>query len=168
MVTASESENDDLFWGIRGAAKLRHGDRVRIGSSARADRAAGLILWPIDRVEDVIRGWRDYVDAAPDELSTACVIITAPPEPFVPEALKGRLAVGMAAMYVGDPDQGADASTAQGTEARRGPDPADALHRFPGHARPEGTRGYRNYWRGEYLNSSPTRPSTPSSGTRRR
>jgi hypothetical protein len=35
------------------------------------------------------------VDDAPDELSTAAVVITAPPEEFVPDELKGKRAVGL-------------------------------------------------------------------------
>jgi FAD binding domain len=69
---------------------------------------AGLMMFPIHRARDVMRGWRDCADAAPDELSTACVAVTAPPEPFVPPELQGQPVVAVAAMYVGDPDRGID------------------------------------------------------------
>jgi len=143
-VTASERENGDLFWGIRGGGgNFGVVTEFELGLHPLGPIVlAGLALWPIDSAQDVIRGWRDYVDDAPDELSTACVIITAPPEEFVPESLKGRPAVGMAVLYVGDPDQGRGRRrTAPGIEARCGPDSADALHRFPGLARPDGTTG---------------------------
>ena len=68
---------------------------------------AGLALWPIERAGEVMRAWRDYVDQAPDELSTACVILTAPPEPFVPDSLKGQAVIGIMGMFVGDPAEGA-------------------------------------------------------------
>src|SRR6478752_5810701 len=99
VLTASEDENDDLFWGIRGGGG-------NFGVVTRFDFRlhplgpivlAGLALWPIDRAAEVLRGWRDYVDGAPDELSTACVVLTAPPEELVPEDLKGQAAIGMAA-----------------------------------------------------------------------
>jgi FAD/FMN-containing dehydrogenase len=155
-VTASERENDDLFWGIRGGGG-------NFGVVTEFELAlhplgpivlAGLALWPIDSAQDVIRGWRDYVDDAPDELSTACVIITAPPEEFVPESLKGRPAVGMAVLYVGDPDQGADA-----VGPLRALKPAvDLIQPMPYTAfqallDPMAPRGYRSYWRGEYLST---------------
>ena len=50
---------------------------------------AGLALWPLERAAEVMRWWRDYADAVPDEISTACVVLTAPPEDFVPDPLKG-------------------------------------------------------------------------------
>jgi FAD/FMN-containing dehydrogenase len=109
VVTANEQQNEDLFCGIRGGGgnfgivtefEFRLHDLGPIV-------LAGLALWPIDRASEVIRGWRDYVDSAPDELSTACVVVTAPPEEFVPDHLKGQVVVGIAAMYVGDPEEGA-------------------------------------------------------------
>ena len=36
------------------------------------------------------------------------MIVTAPPEPFVPPKLRGRPVVGIAALHVGDVDRGAD------------------------------------------------------------
>ena len=59
------------------------------------------------RANEVLRGWRDYVDDAPDELGTGMVMITAPPEEFVPDHLKGQPAIGLAAIWVGDPEEGA-------------------------------------------------------------
>ena len=88
VVTASEQENADLFWGIRGG-----GGNFGIVTEFEYRLhplgpivLAGLALWPIERAPEVMRAWRDYVDGAPDELSTACVVVTAPPEPFVPES----------------------------------------------------------------------------------
>ena len=113
---------------------------------------AGLALWPIDRAADVIRGWRDYVDSAPDELSTACVIATAPPEEFVPDHLKGQAAVVIAAMYVGDPDEGARVM-----QPLKDLEPeVDLIQPMPYTAfqailDPSAPSGYRSYWRGEYM-----------------
>ena len=86
VVTASERENPDLFWGIRGGGSnfgivTEFEYRLHpLGPTV----LAGLALWPIERAADVVRAWRDYVDGAPDELSSGCAILTAPPEPFVP------------------------------------------------------------------------------------
>src|ERR671936_1549914 len=112
VVTASEDENEDLFWGIRGGGG-------EFGGVTRVDFRrpelgpivlAGLALWPLDRATEVLRAWRDYADGAPDEVATACVVVTAPPEPFVPDDLKGRPALGVAVLYVGDPETGAAAA----------------------------------------------------------
>jgi FAD/FMN-containing dehydrogenase len=154
VVQASDEENEDLFWGIRGGSgnfgvvtefefRLHELGPIVL---------AGLALWPIDRASEVIRAWRDYADGAPDELSTATVILTAPPEDFVPDHLKGQAALGMAAMYVGDPDEGA--SVIQPLKDL-GPE-VDLIQPMPYTAfqailDPSAPRGYRGYWRGEYL-----------------
>ena len=156
VVRASEHENADLFWGIRGG-----GGNFGIVTEFEYRLhplgpivLAGLALWPIERAPEVVRAWRDYVDGAPDELSTACVVITAPPEPFVPESMQGRVALGMAAMYVGDPDAGA--KVMQPLKDLR---PAvDLIQPMPYTAfqamiDPMAPKGFRSYWRGEYLQS---------------
>jgi FAD/FMN-containing dehydrogenase len=158
VVTASQEENADLFWGIRGgsgnfgvvtdfAFQLHELGPIVL---------AGLALWPLERASEVFRGWRDYVDAAPDELSTACVMITAPPEDFVPDRLKGQIAVGMAAMYVGDPEEGA--GVVQPLKDL-GPE-VDLIQPMPYTAfqailDPSAPPGMRNYWRGEYMSRLP-------------
>ena len=158
VVTASAHENADLFWAIRGGGgnfgivtefELRLHE---LGPNV----LAGLALWPLERGREVLRAWRDYVDEAPDELSTACVIVTAPPEEFVPDHLKGRPAVGMAAMYVGDAQEGADV-----VRPLRDLHPdVDLIQPMPYTAfqallDPLAPPGMRSYWRGEYMRSLP-------------
>src|SRR6478672_4025618 len=155
VVNASEDENEDLFWGIRGGGG-------NFGVVTRFDFRlhelgpivlAGLALWPIERASEILRAWRDYVDGAPDELSTACVILTAPPEEFVPEHMRGQPALGMAATYVGDSQEGAPVVQPLkdlGPEVDLiGPMP---YTEFQAILDPSAPPGYRNYWRGEYLN----------------
>jgi FAD/FMN-containing dehydrogenase len=156
VVRASENQHADLFWGIRGA-----GGNFGIVTEFefRLHKLgplvlAGLALWPLERATAVMRAWRDYADAAPDEISTACVLVTAPPEDFVPDHLEGRPALGVAVLYVGDPD---DARAAvQPLEDLRpdldhiGPMPYTA---FQAALDPTAPPGRRSYWRGEYLHN---------------
>jgi FAD/FMN-containing dehydrogenase len=156
IVRASEDENEDLFWGIRGGGgnfgivtefEFRLHD---LGPVV----LAGLALWPLERAPDVVRAWRDYVDEAPDELSTACVLITAPPEEFVPDHLKGQVAVGMAALYTGELDKGSVV-----VQPLRDLGPAvDLIQPMPYTAfqailDASAPPGKRSYWRGEYLSA---------------
>ena len=154
VVTASEHENEDLFWGIRGGGGnfgIVTKFEYRLHTLGPVV-LAGLALWPIERARDVLRAWRDYVDGATDELSTACVILTAPPEAFVPDHLKGQVALGVAAMYVGDPEQGRAIM-----QPLKDLGPAvDLIQPMPYTAfqsllDPMAPKGYRSYWRGEYL-----------------
>jgi len=154
VVTATEQENEDLLWGLRGGGG-------NFGVVTRFDFRlhqlgpivlAGLALWPIERAPEVLRAWRDYVDTAPDELSTGAVVLTAPPEEFVPGHLQGRTALGMAVLYVGDPADGRP--VVQGIKDLA-PE-VDLIQPMPYTAfqamlDPTAPPGKRNYWRGEYL-----------------
>ena len=154
VVVASEQENQDLFWGIRGG-----GGNFGIVTEFKYRLhplgpivLAGLALWPLDRAREVLPAWRDYVDAAPDELSTACATVTAPPEPFVPEHLRGQVVVGFVLMYVGDAAEGVKI-----VQPLKDLGPAvDLIQPMPYtsfQAMLDGAvpKGYRSYWRGEYL-----------------
>jgi FAD/FMN-containing dehydrogenase len=154
IVTASDQENENLFWAIRGG-----GGNFGIVTEFEFRLhelgpivLAGLALWPIERAPEVLPAWRDYVDRAPDELSTACVVITAPPEDFVPDHLKGQIALGMAVLCVGDPAAGAPIVQPL---KELGPD-LDHIQPMPYTAfqamlDPSAPPGKRSYWRGEYL-----------------
>jgi FAD/FMN-containing dehydrogenase len=154
IVTASPHEHADLFWGIRGGGG-------NFGVVTEFEFAlhplgpivmAGLMLWPFDRAETVMRAWRDYMDHAPDELSTGFGVITAPPEEFVPPALRGQVVAGIVGMYVGDPEKGAEIfaplkALAPAVDLVQ-PMPYTA---FQAMVDPMAPKGFRSYWRGEYL-----------------
>jgi FAD/FMN-containing dehydrogenase len=155
VVRASEDENSDLFWGIRGGGGnfgIVTEFELRLHALGPIVMA-GLTLWPVARAREVLRAWRDIADAAPDELSTGAVIITAPPEEFVPDHLKGQTAVGVAAMYVGDADAGA-----RSVQPIKDLSPeVDLIQPMPyaafqGMLDATAPPGMRSYWRGEYMN----------------
>ena len=108
LVTASEEENEDLFWGVRGGSG---NFGVVTSYEFRLHQLgpivlAGLLLHPIDDAKYVIRSYRDYVETAPEELATGIAIIQAPPAPFIPEHLHGKPVLGIPAIYIGDADEG--------------------------------------------------------------
>jgi FAD/FMN-containing dehydrogenase len=154
VVTASAEEHPELFWGIRGG-----GGNFGIVTEFEFRLhplgpivLAGLAMFPIERAAEVVRGWRDCADSAPDELATACVVLTAPPEPFVPPELRGAPVLGVAALYVGDVDEGAEV-----VRPLRQLDPiVDQIVPMPYTAfqsalDPLAPWGVRSYWRGEYM-----------------
>jgi hypothetical protein len=99
-----------------------------------------------------MRRWRDWSDAAPDEVSTACAVVIAPPEPFVPPELHGKPVFGIIVLYVGDPETGASAVRQVmdlGPAAGQiGPMPYTA---FQGALDALAPWGVRTYARGEYM-----------------
>ena len=108
---ASESENADLFWGLRGGGGnygvvTRFEYRLhQIGPIVYG----GMLVFSRDRAADIIRAYRDFMEGAPDDVGGAAALLTAPPEPFVPAELQGKPALGMVICYSGEPKQGEQA-----------------------------------------------------------
>jgi len=106
MVRASEDENADLFWGLRGGGgnfgvvtqfEYRlHG----VGPVV----TAGMVLWPLEQAGEVMRFYREWIAAAPDEVGGGAALLVAPPEPFVPEPLRGKPVVAVIPISFGDPE----------------------------------------------------------------
>ncbi|HEV8670615.1 MAG TPA: FAD-binding oxidoreductase [Candidatus Limnocylindria bacterium] len=108
VVHASEAENPDLFWGVRGG-----GGNFGIVTEFEyrlhpvgPNVLSGLLLWPLDEAPEVVRFYRDWANSAPDELTTALVMRRAPAVDLVPEALHGQPVVGVACCSIGPIDHG--------------------------------------------------------------
>ncbi|MGW9630243.1 FAD-binding oxidoreductase [Agromyces sp. NPDC055520] len=107
-VVANETENAELFWGVRGGGgnfgivtafdfKLHE-----VGPTV----VAGPVFWPIEQSPQVLRFYRDWIADAPDELMTIVMHRKAPPLPYVPPELHGKLIVGVICCYTGPVEEG--------------------------------------------------------------
>ena len=107
-VTASEKENQDLFWGIRGGggnfgvATMLEFDAVPLG----AEVFSGAIVKRFDDLQKFMRVYRDYVRTLPDEMTVWMVIRKAPLLPFLPVEWHGQLVALVPFVYVGKQEQG--------------------------------------------------------------
>ncbi|MGJ3237066.1 MAG: FAD-binding oxidoreductase [Anaerolineae bacterium] len=108
LITASDSENPDLFWGIRGG-----GGNFGIVTSFEynlhpvgPDVLAGVIIYRLEDAKDVLHFYRDFTADAPQELGSMAVFRTAPPAPFIPDALHGKPVLAIVVCYTGDLDKG--------------------------------------------------------------
>jgi len=109
-ISASATENTDLFWAIRGGGgnfgvitqfeyELYH-----VGP----DVLAGLVVYPLEQARQVLKRYREFTSTAPEELTVWSVMRKAPPLPFLPEDVHGKEVVVLAFMYAGDPAPGAE------------------------------------------------------------
>ncbi len=108
VVVASESENSDLFWGLRGGGG-NFGVVTSFEFQAHAvgpEILSGLIVHSFSDATEVLRAYRDFAKDAPDELTVWTVLRKAPPLPFLPEDVHGTEIVILAAMYTGDISDG--------------------------------------------------------------
>jgi FAD/FMN-containing dehydrogenase len=104
VVTATEDENAELLWGLRGGGgnfgvvtemefQLHEVGPIVYGGLAAFDPAQS---------HEVIAMWRDLSADAPEALGWAVASVTAPPEPFVPQEWQGRRVIAIAGQFAGD------------------------------------------------------------------
>jgi FAD/FMN-containing dehydrogenase len=159
QVTASEDENPELFWGLRGGGgnfgvvtafhfRLHPVGPIVLG---------GMLMFPAQMAGDLVRFFREFMRDAPDEVGSALAFISAPPADFVPEPVRGQPVVGCVVCYCGD--------TAEGEEVMRplrefGPPAIDMVQPMPylavqGLLEPANPKGIQNYWTADFLAELP-------------
>jgi FAD/FMN-containing dehydrogenase len=103
LVSAGPDEHPELFWALRGGGGslgLVTSLEFRLHPVARV--YAGTSYFPAERAADLLVRYRDWIDDAPVETSTAVLLTRAPDSPEVPEALRGRRVVALRLMHVGE------------------------------------------------------------------
>ena len=108
LVRASESENADLFWGLRGGGGnfgivTQFELRVHpVGPMVYA----GPIFYPAAVSRDLLRAFRSWATEAPDEITALVNLTTAPPLPVIPSEWHGKKVAALVAVST-VPDGGA-------------------------------------------------------------
>jgi FAD/FMN-containing dehydrogenase len=98
VLTANANENEDLFWALRGG-----GGNFGVVASFEFQAhpvhtvLGGMILYPRGAAIDVLRNFRDCIEAAPDELTAYAAFLYAP---------DGAPLIGVIPCYCGDIPQG--------------------------------------------------------------
>jgi FAD/FMN-containing dehydrogenase len=100
VVRASEDSEPDLFWAIRGGeGNFGVVTRLQLRLTEISEIAGGMLILPAS--PQVITGFLEAAQAAPEELSTIANVMIAPPLPFVPEEAHGTPVVMGRFAYVG-------------------------------------------------------------------
>lgn len=103
QVRASQNENDDLFWAIRGGGG-NFGVVTQLEFELHPvgpEIFAGLIVFPFSQAKDVLTKYRNYIDQTPREFNAWVVLRQAPPLPFLPKEAHGKEVVVLAVFYAG-------------------------------------------------------------------
>jgi FAD/FMN-containing dehydrogenase len=105
---ASATENEDLFWAIRGA-----GSNFGVVTSFEFQAhpvgpmvAVGAVFYPFEAARELLASWRDYMKTAPEELSAIAFCWSVPPEEPFPAEHHGKPVVVIAATYSGPVEEG--------------------------------------------------------------
>jgi FAD/FMN-containing dehydrogenase len=108
QVHASETENADLFWGLRGGGG-NFGIVTRFEFQLHPvgpNVLSGLIVFPFEQAKRVLTKFARFTETMPDELSVWMFTRKAPPLPFLPEHAHGTEIIALALCLAGDPAQG--------------------------------------------------------------
>jgi FAD/FMN-containing dehydrogenase len=103
VVYASESENFDLLWGLRGGGG-NFGVVTRFEfmlHPAGPEVMAAIVFYPVESARQALRGFRDYTATAPDEVGAVTFFGTIPAAEAYPAELHGRRYLAVGAPYIG-------------------------------------------------------------------
>jgi FAD/FMN-containing dehydrogenase len=130
LLTASATENEDLFWGVRGGGGnfgIVTAFEYRLNPVGPIV-TSGMAMYPADRAKDALRFLRETMKDAPDELTLLVAFLTAPPAPFVPAHRQGT---PMIAIFLFHPDAGEEGQKAIELVRAFGPPAIDLLGPMP-------------------------------------
>jgi FAD/FMN-containing dehydrogenase len=160
LVHVTDDTNPELMWALRGAGAnfgVVSSYELRLHPLPPLLMAGMLVVPNDDAAGDVVRGYRGYVEQAPEELVTALATVLAPPEDFVPAGLVGTPVLAIIVAWLGDP---ADAEAAVGPLRALTAGGIDLVQPMPytalqGMLDGFAPKGWFNYHRGRHLASLP-------------
>jgi FAD/FMN-containing dehydrogenase len=158
FLTASERENEDLFWGLRGG-----GGNFGVVTSleyrlAEVDQVfAGPIFYNLEDAATVLRMFDEFIRDAPEEFGGFPAFQIAPPLPFIPEDRHGDALMLVVVHWAGPLDQAESVlkpfrEVAPIVADGSGPLPYPALNGAFDGLYPKGLRAY---WKGSFLKDLP-------------
>ncbi len=155
LVTASETDNPELFWALHGG-----GGNFGVATSFTFRLyplpafSMALLLWPAAEGEAVTGCYRDVMAQAPDEVGGGVLYLTGPPEEFVPEHLVGTLCCGVLVTFIGAEAELRDL-VAPLLELRPAGQVVTEIPYADLQSMLDDPPGFRNYWSAEYLSELP-------------
>jgi FAD binding domain/Berberine and berberine like len=160
LVRASESENGDLFWALRGGGG-NFGVVTSFTFQARpvSTVIAGPMLWPLEQAPDVLAAYTELLAGGPDELGGFFAFLTVPPGPPFPEELHLKKMCGVVWCYAG-PEE--DARALLAPIRAKFPPALDGVGEVPLPAMQAAFDGLyppgdQWYWRADFVETIPAR-----------
>jgi len=158
VVNANESENDDLYWAIRGGGgNFGVVTQLKLRLHPVSTVVAGPMFWDLDNTADILKWYREFILNAPEDLNGFFAFASVPPAPMFPEELHLQKVAAVVWCWTGPEDGAADAFA----EARSQPGllldgvqpmPLPTLNSAFDDLYPAGDQWY---WRADFVESIP-------------
>jgi FAD/FMN-containing dehydrogenase len=103
LVRVDEEHDPDLFWALRGG-----GGNFGVVTALEFElypvqhAYAGWFAWDWCAAEPVLKRWREWAAEAPDTVTTSARILRLPPDPKLPEEVRGGSLVAIDGAVIGD------------------------------------------------------------------
>jgi FAD/FMN-containing dehydrogenase len=105
LLRVDAESHPDLFWAMRGGGgNFGVATRLRLRLHEVGTVVGGMLILPA--TADTIDSFVQAAEAAPEELSGIANVMQAPPMPFLPQELHGRLVIFAVLVYAGEPEAG--------------------------------------------------------------
>jgi FAD/FMN-containing dehydrogenase len=107
LLIASEKENEDLFWALRGGGgNFGVVTSFEFRLSPVKDIYGGPMFFELEHAGDILRFYRDFIADAPEQLGAFPAFQIAPPLPFIPENRHGDTLALVVACWAGPLEEG--------------------------------------------------------------
>jgi FAD/FMN-containing dehydrogenase len=107
LVRADAVHEPDLFWALRGGGgNFGVVTAIEFAVYPYPELYAGALFFPFSRTREVLHAWRDLLPALPEELMTWAAVLHFPPDPGLPDAVRGGSFTVVWAVFAGTADQG--------------------------------------------------------------
>lgn len=159
LVRASDSENADLYWGLRGGGGnfgVVTAFEFRL-HEIQPQAIVANFFFPVDRAFPVFREWRELNATAPREATFTAWVGDPGPAPFIPADLHGEPLASVGLVWMGDPEQGAELVARLRGLARPVAEQVSELSYVDLQRMDDTVEGhtFRRYWKGHYFRELP-------------
>ena len=155
FLIASERENEDLFWALRGGSgNFGVVTSFEFRLHPVKDIYGGPMFFELSEVGNILRFYREYIADAPEQMGVFPAFQIAPPLPFIPEDRHGDTLIAMVACWAGPLKEGEKAlkpfhDVAPVVAEHVGPMPYPALNSAFDGLYPPGQ--LQHYWKASFV-----------------
>jgi FAD binding domain/Berberine and berberine like len=107
LVRTDATHEPELFWALRGGGG-NFGVVTAIEFAVQPVRSlyAGAMFFGIEQTAEVLHAWNELLPTLPDEITSWATIMHFPPDPAMPEAIRGRSFMVVKAAFLGSEADG--------------------------------------------------------------